>query len=249
MSVVDAPHGGSRRERARAATVNEIKATASQLMRKQGTTDVKFSDIAREMGMTAPALYRYFADRDELLTAMITDAYDTLAERVAVAREAVPRERVGDRLLAVSQAYRLWARSEPEQFALAFGMPVPGYSAPESGATTEAAQRAMAQLASLFVDASSRRRLRKPLIRDVGEALCGSVAQKHGEALGDSTALDIPPETHQAMLHVWAALHGFVCLEAYGHFEWLTPEAVDDLFVGQVRLAAKASGLPEPGLG
>ena len=49
-------------------------------MREQGTTDVRFTDIARVMGMTAPALYRYFADRDELLTALITDAYDDLGD-------------------------------------------------------------------------------------------------------------------------------------------------------------------------
>ncbi len=77
--------GGTRRERARAATIEEIKATALQLMRDQGTTDVRFSDIARAMGMTAPALYRYFADRDELLTAMIVDAYDDLGAKVAEA--------------------------------------------------------------------------------------------------------------------------------------------------------------------
>ena len=47
-------------------------------MREQGTTDVRFTDIARVMGMTPPALYRYFADRDELLTALITDAYGDL---------------------------------------------------------------------------------------------------------------------------------------------------------------------------
>lgn len=57
----------SRRERARAATIGEIKETAVALMRERGTTDVSFADIARSMGMTAPALYRYFEDRDELL--------------------------------------------------------------------------------------------------------------------------------------------------------------------------------------
>ena len=65
----------SRRERARAATVAEIKATALDLMREAGTTDVRFTDIARVMGMTPPALYRYYADRDALLTDLITDAY------------------------------------------------------------------------------------------------------------------------------------------------------------------------------
>ena len=76
----------SRRERARAATIDEIKETATRLMSEQGTTDLRFSDIAREMGMTAPALYRYFSDRDELLTALIADTYDELGAAVAAAR-------------------------------------------------------------------------------------------------------------------------------------------------------------------
>src|SRR6185503_1934912 len=68
----------SRRERARAATIEEIKTTALSVMREQGTTDCRFTDIARLMGMTAPALYRYYGDRDELLTDLITDAYSDL---------------------------------------------------------------------------------------------------------------------------------------------------------------------------
>ena len=71
----------SRRERVRASTLAEIKGCALDLMREQGSTQVHFSDIARAMGMTAPALYRYFADRDDLLTALIRDAYNDLAER------------------------------------------------------------------------------------------------------------------------------------------------------------------------
>jgi AcrR family transcriptional regulator len=78
---------GSRRERARAATVEEIKSTARDLMREQGTTDVRFTDIARVMGMTAPALYRYYGDRDELLTELIADAYVALGEAIAAALE------------------------------------------------------------------------------------------------------------------------------------------------------------------
>ncbi len=149
-------HVPTRRERTRAATIEEIKQTALQLMHTQGTTDLRFSDIAREMGMTAPALYRYFADRDELLTAMIVDAYNDLGDAVAKARDQVPVDDPTGRLYAVGQAYRAWARAEPQRFALILGMPVPGYAAPEGGPTTEAAQRAMAQLKALFFDAAEQ---------------------------------------------------------------------------------------------
>jgi len=98
-----------RRERARAATIEEIKATALALMREQHTTDVRFTDIARVMGMTPPALYRYFADRDELLTVLITDAYDDLGGRVAHSRDQLPQSDIGGRWLAAAEAYRSWA--------------------------------------------------------------------------------------------------------------------------------------------
>ncbi len=139
----------SRRERARAATLTEIKQTALDLMREQGTTDVRFTDIARVMGLTPPALYRYYADRDELLTDMITDAYHDLAAALAVAVEAQEPTDPQAHLLLVAQAYRRWALEDPQRFALIFGLPVPGYAAPEDGPTVEAAQRAMANLAAV----------------------------------------------------------------------------------------------------
>jgi AcrR family transcriptional regulator len=233
-----------RRERVRAATIEEIKRAALQLMREQGTTDFRFSDIARLLGVTPPALYRYFGDRNDLLTALIADAYDDLAHDVAVARETVPADDFGGRLLAMSQAYRDWARREPQRFALIFGLPVPGYTVPEEGLTTEAARRAMAELTAIFIEAAHRRRLRRPLLREVGAALCRCASQKHASHRMDDG--DIPADTFQAMLHTWSALHGFACLETYGHLDWMEPAARDELFIGQVRLIAKAAGLPQP---
>jgi AcrR family transcriptional regulator len=234
-----APAAAPRRERARAATIEEIKATALDLMREQHTTDVRFTDIARVMGMTPPALYRYFADRDELLTALITDAYDDLGQRVAASRDQAPESDIGGRWLAAAEAYRSWARQEPEQFSLILGMPVPGYAADEEGPTTEAAKRAMSQLSALFLDAAARGKLHKPLIRDVDPAMMTCAEDKHPELQGL-----LAPESFQAMLQAWAALHGFTSLEAYGHLDWLTVEARDALFLSQVQLIAKTSGLP-----
>ena len=136
----------TRRERQREATVEEIKAVARGLMREQGTIDVRFTDIAKKMGMTPPALYRYFADRDALLTELIAEAYRELGREVAEAREQREPDDIGGRWIAVGTAYRNWARREPEQFALILGMPVPGYVAPEEGPTTDAAKDAMGQL-------------------------------------------------------------------------------------------------------
>jgi AcrR family transcriptional regulator len=232
---------GSRRERARAATIEEIKSTALALMREQGTTDVRFTDIARVMGMTAPALYRYYGDRDELLTELIADAYVELGTAIGEALAELAPDDIGGRWLAAAGVYRDWARREPQQFALVLGLPVPGYVAPDEGPTTEAAKRAMSQLASLFVAAAHNGELRTPLVRDTTPGLAGCMADKHPELEGI-----VPPENFQAMLQAWASLHGFTSLEAYGHFDWLTDVDRDALFRSHVRMIAVASGIPAP---
>ncbi|RIQ13214.1 TetR/AcrR family transcriptional regulator [Jiangella rhizosphaerae] len=236
----------SRRERARAATIEEIKQTAMGLMREQGTTDFRFSDIARLMGMTAPALYRYFADRDELLTALIVDAYDDLGQAVAEARDQVPVDDPGARFAAVAQSYRRWARDEPQRFALILGLPVPGYHAPEEGPTTEAARRAMAQLKALFYEAAQAGVLRRPMLPDDDGTVARLLAEHHEPKELPIDGPPVPPETFQAMLHCWASMHGFASLEAYGHLDWLPGELRDAVFESSIRLVAKVAGLPEP---
>jgi AcrR family transcriptional regulator len=231
-----------RRERVRAATIDEIKQTALSLMREHGTAEVRFTDIARAMDMTPPALYRYFADRDELLSALIADAYNALGQCVAQAREEVSHDDIGAAWVAVAQAYRQWARREPQQFALILGLPLSGYVAPADGPTTEAAGRALAQLSALFIDALQQGRLDRPIVREVHPSMEACAMVKN-----DKLDIAIPPESFQAMLHAWASLHGFTSLEAYGHLEWMGPEARDALFIGQVRLAAEAAGLPASG--
>lgn len=235
------PVTATRRERARAATIEEIKSTALDLMRGSGSTDLRFTDIARVMGMTPPALYRYYADRDALLTDLIADAYDDVGRTVAEARDQVPGGDLWGRWVAVTSAYRSWARREPQLFSLIFGVPVPGYVAPDEGPTTEAAKRAMRQLAALFVRAAEAGELREPLVTEVSPALAASASEKHPELDGV-----LSPQTFQAMLHTWSSLHGFTCLEAYGHLDWLDQPSRDSLFDTHVRSAAEAAGFPTP---
>ncbi len=231
----------SRRERARAATIAEIKEAAFALMAESGTTDVRFTDIARVMGMTPPALYRYYADRDDLLGDLISDSYEHLGDAVARARDSVDADDIGGRWAAAASAYREWARTQPQRFALIFGQPVPGYVAPEDGPTTEAAKRAMSQLGDLFVSAAQSGRLRPPLVTEVSDAIAQCAGDKHPELDGI-----VPAESFQAMLQAWASLHGFTCLEAYGHLDWVGEEARDELFRGHVTMIALAAGLPAP---
>lgn len=230
----------SRRARTRAATIAEIKQTALNLMRQSGTIDVRFTDIARAMGMTAPAMYRYYADRDDLVNALIADAFNDLGEAIAAARDTVPREDIGGRWRAAATAYRQWANKEPQLFTLILGLPMPGYVAPAGGLTSEASRRALFQFVTLFVDAQRTGQLRPPLLKDVDPAVVQCVQQKMAELSPEK----LPQEVYQAMLHAWCSLHGFVALEAYGHLHWMSQEGRDALFDSHIRTIAQISGLP-----
>jgi len=236
----------TRREAARAATIQEIKDTALTLMRSQGSVDVKLSDVAREMRMSAPGLYRYFDGREGLLTALIVDALTDLAERVEKARDGVPDGDAGGRFLAVTRAYREWALADREGFALVFGPALSGFErghqshavASREGPDKAAALRAMDALRSLTRDADKQGTRRPVPLTQLPPALeeALSVGELHGAS----------PATELAMLHCWASLHGFVTLEVNGNLNWHGPEVRESMFFGLVRLLVALLGLPEP---
>ncbi len=109
----------------------EIKAIARRQMAEQGPSNLNLRAIARELGMASSAIYRYFASRDDLLTALIVDAYNDLADAGERADAALPTAQVEERFVAVASAAYRWAREQPNQYLLLFGTPVPGYAAPQ----------------------------------------------------------------------------------------------------------------------
>jgi len=221
-----------RRERVRASTIEEIKATARRLMAESGTIEARFTDIARAMGMTPPALYRYFSDRDALLTALLTDGYNDLADRLTAGGEDAGPADLWGRFTGIAHAYRAWAHQDHARYALVFGMPIPGYAAPVDGDTTMAAKRAMSALEAVLAEAHTRGELRPPMVA------------VHGPELAEHLTMPgLPPEVHQAMMHTWMAMHGFVSLEIFGHLDMVPPAAREDLYGAQVRLSALALGL------
>jgi AcrR family transcriptional regulator len=239
----------TRRETARAATVQEIKDTALALMRTQGTVDVRLSDVAREMRMSAPGLYRYFEGREGLLTALIVDALTELADRVEKARDALPETDPGGRFLAVAMAYRQWALDDREGFTLVFGPALAGFEkghqaqavASQEGPDKAAALRAMDALRSLTRDADQQG-VRRPLpLTNLPPALM--------EALCDAHLHGADPATELAMAHCWASLHGFVTLEVNGNLSWHGPTVREQMFLGLTRLLVALIGLPEPAAG
>src|ERR1700753_3724645 len=119
------------RQRARAELTREIKQEARRQLGAAGAQQLSLRAVARQLGMVSSALYRYFPSRDDLLTALIIDAYDALGARAEKAFDQAASPDARGRWRAVCQAVRSWAISHPHEYALIYGSPVPGYQAPQ----------------------------------------------------------------------------------------------------------------------
>ncbi|MER5766260.1 TetR/AcrR family transcriptional regulator [Streptomyces sp. NPDC001985] len=223
----------TRRDRLRAETLDEIKAVALRQLREVGAAQLSLRAVATSLGMSPAGLYRYFGSRDALLTALIADAFDRLADAVERARDADPAADVADRLLAGLMAYRRWAVEHPQEFGLVYGTPVPGYAAPPDGPTSVATRRVGGAFTPLFVEAWRQDRL-----RPAGEAASDPALARYAAALHP----DVPPAAAAAVLGAWSRLHGLVLLEAFGHLRWLGHDTAP-LAEQQLRLLLAEIGL------
>jgi AcrR family transcriptional regulator len=124
--------GRTARERARAELTREIKQEARRQLAAHGAQGLSLRAVARELGMVSSALYRYFPSRDELLTALIIDAYDALGDTAEAADAGQPPADIRGRWEATCRAVRDWALAHPHEYALIYGSPVPGYRAPQA---------------------------------------------------------------------------------------------------------------------
>ncbi|MDX3247880.1 TetR/AcrR family transcriptional regulator [Streptomyces sp. ME18-1-4] len=202
------------RARARIEVTAAIKDEARRQLASEGAAKLSLRAVARELGMVSSALYRYFPSRDDLLTALIIDAYDSLGESAEAAHAAVADAVPVERWVAVGEAVRGWALAHPHEYALIYGSPVPGYSAPE--ATVPAAARVGVLLIDIVRDAHRAQGLEVPLLTDdlVPEAV----------RMAADVAPDLPPGAVAALVAAWAQLYGLVGFELFGQFHRLVEE-------------------------
>ncbi|GAB1508970.1 TetR/AcrR family transcriptional regulator [Actinophytocola sp. KF-1] len=186
----------SPRERYRAQVRAEVKEHAWAQIAEAGASAISLNAIAKTMGMSGPALYRYFASRDELITDLVSDAYRQLvdASRAAVAEH-------GSDPLVIAHAIRDWAHTYPQRYFLIYGTPIPGYHAPPT--TTEIAS----ELMDLLLDALKEREPGPAMPLD--QNLADHRQWAH---------VDVPEGVLRQALGFWTRLHGVVSLEIAGHF-------------------------------
>ncbi|MDQ0812233.1 AcrR family transcriptional regulator [Streptomyces sp. B3I7] len=193
-----AGRGATPRERYRTQVRTEIKDHAWQQIAVAGASGLSLNAIAKRMGMSGPALYRYYAGRDELITELVRDAYRSLADAFRAASAPTPEVR------ALGRAMRAWALADPQRYFLVFGTPVPGYQAPDD--TTDLARESMAYM----LDACAA-----PLPAGSPEAPFAGHLDEHRQWAGDRS---VPAAALHRALTFWTRLHGALSLELAGHF-------------------------------
>lgn len=198
------------RERARIEVTAAIKDEARRALAAEGAAKLSLRAVARELGMVSSALYRYFPSRDELLTALIVDAYDSVgaAAEEADARSLTAGAAPRARWIAVCEAVRTWALDHPHEYALIYGSPVPGYTAPLD--TIGPASR-VGNACIAIVRAAYEGR---------GLALPPLPAELRPEAvrMAGQFAEGLPPEVAAALVAAWAQLFGLISFELFGRF-------------------------------
>jgi AcrR family transcriptional regulator len=226
----------SLRRRVRAEMIGEIKTVARRHLAADGA-NLSLRAVARDLGMVSSALYRYFASRDELLTALIIDAYNAVGDAAEAADAAVDRADYRGRLFAIARAVREWALASPSEYALIFGSPVPGYTAPQD--TIGPASRQPLALVAVVRDTARAGLLtpRMPM-REVPQPVRDDLS-----AVARTLELEVPPAVMSLTLLAWVQIYGLISFDLFGQFN-NSVNTRAEFFDLQVGTVADLIGLP-----
>lgn len=229
--------GRTARERARAELTREITEIGRRQLGTEGATGLNLRAIARELGMVSSAVYRYFPSRDDLLTALIIDAYNAVGEAVEQADAACARDDHAGRWRAVCHAVRDWALAHPHEYALLYGSPVPGYQAPVD--TVGPATRDTAVYGRILSEAYASGVLAPP------DGFPAPPPSFSGDAdVVRELMPGLPDDLVARALAAWTGLFGFVSFEVFGQFTNVIADR-RTLFDHQVRTWGRLTGLTE----
>ncbi|MFK0247834.1 TetR/AcrR family transcriptional regulator [Amycolatopsis azurea] len=208
------------RERYRAQVCEEIKRHAWEQLATTGVSALSLNAIAKHVGMSGPALYRYFPSRDDLITDLIREAYRSLADVVCAAGPGgVP---------AVAHAIRDWALADPQRYLFLYGTPIPGYRAPDD--TTRISNEIMTVLVEVHA----------ALPEDGPVTPFEAHLDDHRAWAGE---LPVSSAVLRRAVTFWTRLHGVLSLELAGHFAGM---GFDPAVLFDVELDALLAGARRP---
>lgn len=214
---------------ARLRTEERIEQLAFSHLDEGGVEAVNLRAVARDLGISPSALYRYIPDRDGLLTALIAASYTQLADAVdsklgTLADDAKAVD--GCRVLAA--AMRRWALGHPQRWALIYGSPVVNFHAPAE-ATGAAGTRVIARLGELLQDA-------RP------QTLAGrrsEVLMEDLDAIERDEVSGLELDAVELGLELWVKLIGMISAEVFGYFGERTLRDPEEFFLRSVDRALR----------
>jgi AcrR family transcriptional regulator len=196
-----------------------IKAAAHHQMAERGTAGLTLRGIARQLGVTAPAIYNYFPRLEDLITALIVDAFTDLGEAMQAADSAAPSAPPAERAMAQCLAYRCWAIEHPVDFQLIYGNPIPGYVAPAE-ITIPLARRPFLGLFTCFLEAHRAGELQIPQAYSTVPVATRQAVAEWKRLSG----IEMPDALLTLLMSGWARIHGLVMLELFNHIQPLVGE-------------------------
>ncbi len=210
-----------RSQKRRDLTVAEIKAAARSLLVASGPAGISLRAVARDMGITAPALYRYYPALDSLILDLATDLHVELRLACEAVRDLLPVDDHVGRLIAMVREFRRWVLTHLSEAALMFGPPLPGVD--EFHQQCEDLTHAGNQFGMIFIE---------PML-----ALHAQGRLPVRDAL--ASQFDIPAEVYTYFLARWAQFYGLIMAEAFGHLSWAVDDATD-LFEAELKAVTES---------
>lgn len=223
------------RERVRAELILEIKAVARRQLAASGADGLSLRAVARELGMVSSAIYRYFPSRDELLTALITDAYNAMGDAAQTAYRSARGPR--GRWRAVYRAVREWARANPHEYALIYGSPVPGYHAPQDTVAPAA------RVALLLIEPVRECWVAGTLAPAFDGPPLSATLRRQAETLAATIAPGLPAPVIARVIIAWTQLYGMISFELFGQLVGSVDPSTD-FFQHATEQMADLIGLP-----
>lgn len=220
------------RARARTEVRAAILAAAADRVARDGAGDLSLRGVARDVGMVSSAVYRYFASRDELLTALIIEAYDSLGSHTEAHVASTSGRPAAARWVEAALAIRSWALAHPNDYALIYGTPIPGYAAPDD--TVVSGTRVTRALVGIVREADQL----EPIADQPIEA---SLSASFG-ALRSELGLDTSDAGTLAIVTAWSQLFGLLTFELFGQTRNLVSDD-EALFRAAATAMASSIGL------
>jgi len=228
----------TRREMQRMATELEIKSVARRQLAQDGVQDVTLRAIARDMGMTAPALYRYFPSLDDLVASMCEDFFEEITESIGAAI-AAEGDDGGRAMHAAIRTFRTWAVEHRNEFALMFRHDTGTH------ADGDSTSRFAAVFFDLYLRLWSARPFEAPELTDTSAATCSAIGRFAADCLGSPlTSADAPPPAALFVFaRTWVRLYGVIGMEVVGQLAFMFDD-VTPYFESELEDAATSLGIP-----